>query len=250
MSVRRLADMTWPDAQYFAPRAVGLWPIGAIEAHGPHLPLATDVIISEEMARRAGDKLAAAGGDVVLLPALAFTPAAFASSFAGTVSVREQTASAMIADVARALAAHGVKTLALANSHVDPANLRSIRAACETVAAESKIRIVFPDKCSKPWVLRLPEEFRKGGAHAGYYETSLVLAARPELVREQVRRSLPKIDVDLGAKIRGGATDFHACGGPDAYFGNPAAGSAEDGRRFYDILSDMIVEAVNEVDES
>ncbi len=243
MTVRRLAEMTWPEVRDVAPRAVALWPIGAIEAHGPHLPLATDVIISDEMARRAAQKLSDSGAEVIIAPALAFTPARFAASFAGTVSVSEETAVATIRDVANSLAAAGVRTLVLVNSHVDPANLSALRTASASIAG---LRVAFPDKCQKPWVLRLPEEFKRGGAHAGYYETSLVMAVRPDLVREDVRKHLPKVDVDLGRKIREGATDFHACGGPDAYFGNPAGASVEDGNGFYDILADMIVEAVRE----
>jgi len=245
MGVRKLAEMTWTEVRDVAARAVALWPVGATEAHGPHLPLATDVIISEEMARRAAERLADAR-EVLILPALAFTPARFARAFAGTLSISEATATATIADVARSLASHGVRLLLLVNSHVDPSNLQALRSACEVVTNEGKIRIVFPDKCQKPWVLKLPEEFKRGGAHAGYYETSLVMASRPQLVREGVRKALPKVDVDLGRKIREGATDFHACGGPEAYFGNPAGASIEDGNRFYEILADMIVEAVNE----
>jgi creatinine amidohydrolase len=245
MTVRRLAEMTWTEVRDVAARAVALWPVGATEAHGPHLPLGTDVIIAEEMARRAAEKLSG-DRDIVILPPLAFTPARFAGAFAGTLSIGEQAAMTTIADVARSLASHGVRLLVLVNSHVDPSNLKALHAACEVVTNEGKIRIVFPDKCRKPWVLKLPEEFRRGGAHAGYYETSLVMAARPQLVREGVRKALPKVDVDLGKKIREGATDFHACGGPDAYFGNPAGASVEDGNRFYDILADMIAESVNE----
>ncbi len=235
-----LADLTWKDAAAaITPRTVALWPMGAIEAHGPHLPLATDVIISGETAARAAAKLP----DSLLLPALAFSPAAYAGAFAGTLSLTEATASAQIAEVAASLASHGVKKLALVNSHVDPANLAAIRSAAARVTS---LKLVFPDITRKPWVLRLPDEFKKGGAHAGFFETSLVMAARPDLVREDLRRKLPRVDVNLGEKIRNGAKTFHECGGPEAYFGDPASASAEEGRRLYDVLAGIVVDAVTE----
>jgi creatinine amidohydrolase len=245
MTVHRLSKMTWPEVREHARGAIAIWPIGAIEAHGPHLPLSTDVIISKEMARRAADRLAADEQNVLLVPPLAFTPAHYAGGFSGTLSVPESAVVDTVCGVAGSLQQHGVTTLAIANCHVDPANVKALHAAEAAVRNELHMRFVFPDICQKPWVLRLPEEFKWGGSHAGYFETSLVMAARPELVREEIRRALPKIDVDLAKKIRDGAKDFGACGGPDAYFGNPAGASIDDGNRFYDILADIVVEAIS-----
>lgn len=238
--MRLLADLTWKDAAAsITPQTVALLPMGAIEAHGPHLPLSTDVIISEEAARRAGAKLA----DSLVLPPLAFSPAAYAGAFAGTLSLTEATAAAQIAEIAESLARHGVKKLALVNSHVDPANLSAIRSAASRVTS---LKLVFPDITRKPWVLRLPDEFKKGGAHAGFFETSLVMAARPDLVRDDLRKKLPRVDVNLGEKIKNGAKTFHECGGPEAYFGDPASASAEEGHRLYDVLAGIVVDAVTE----
>jgi creatinine amidohydrolase len=242
MTVASLADLTWKDvAALVSPRLVALLPIGAIEAHGPHLPLSTDVIISEEMARRAAAKCDAAGRDVLILPSVSFSPARYAAAFAGTLSLTEATASAQVVEIAASLAGHGVSTLVPVNSHVDPANLAALRDACSKV---TKPRVVFPDITRKPWVLRLPDEFKSGGAHAGFFETSLVMAARPSLVREELRRALPKVAVDLGRKIKEGAKTFHECGGPEAYFGDPASATAADGAVIYDVLAQIVTEAV------
>ena len=242
MTVAHLAELTWKDvAALVSPKLVALLPIGAIEAHGPHLPLSTDVIISEEIARRAAAKLDAAGRDVLILPALCFSPARYAAAFAGTISLTEATASAQFVEIAASLAAHGVSTLVPVNSHVDPANLAALRDACSKV---QKPRVLFPDITRKPWVLRLPDEFKTGGAHAGFFETSLVMAARPALVKDDVRRTLPNVVVDLGRKIKEGARSFHECGGPEAYFGDPASATAAEGERIYEILAGIVMEAV------
>ena len=90
--------------------------------------------------------------------------------------------------------------------------------------------MAFPDLTRKPWALRLGDEFQSGACHAGRFETSIVLAERPELVRE-VRagqlRAQPELAV--GGDPRGQAT-FEEAGGPRAYFGCPAEATAEEGR--------------------
>src|SRR5207244_12308244 len=69
-----LSNMTWEEARALAGgRAVAILPVGAIEAHGPHLPLATDVIIAEAMARAGAERLLARGVAALVLPAPAYT---------------------------------------------------------------------------------------------------------------------------------------------------------------------------------
>lgn len=248
MSVVALGELTWREvAELVTPGTVALWPVGAVEAHGPHLPLTTDVIISEETARRAARKLEKPGRNILILPALAFTPATYAGDFAGTISISIPTATAQMVEVAESLARHGLKTLALVNSHVDPANLAAIREAVAGITRGGRLKVVFPDITAKPWVLRMPDEFKTGGAHAGHVETSFVMAAKPALVREAIRRTLPKVDINLAKKIRDGAKTFHDCGGAEAYFGDPASASAADGERYYEILADIVSESVEAI---
>jgi len=54
---------------------------------------------------------------------------------------------------------------------------------------------------------------------------------------------LTRVDVDLGAKIKGGAKNFEECGGDFAYFGDPASATKEEGERCLDLLRDIVVEA-------
>ncbi|HEX7118627.1 MAG TPA: creatininase family protein [Longimicrobiales bacterium] len=268
MAVRELSEMTWEDARGLAGgRTLAVLPVGAIEAHGPHLPLATDVIIAEAMARAGADRLAARAYDVVLLPPLAYSAAPFAAAFPGTLSLRPETATALVVDIARSLASHGVAALAIANAHLDPAHLASLHAAvaaCSDARASTDagvrgrggaaarrgggIAVVFPDLTRKPWALRLTEEFRSGACHAGRFESSIVMAARPSLVRDALRASLPAVPHSLSVAIREGKRTFEDAGGPRAYFGDPAAASAAEGRATIAalgrILEDAVVEAL------
>ena len=237
--------MTWPEARELdRMRAVALLPVGAVEAHGPHLPLATDVVIAEAMAEAAARRLAAHSLLPVLLPPLAYTAAPFAAGFAGTVSVRPETVAALVGDVARSLAAQGFRCLGLANAHLDPAHVSALAAAVEAARAEGGIAIAFPDVTRKPWALRLGDEFRSGACHAGRYEGSVVMAARPDLVREELRRALPENPASLSRAIRDGKRTFERAGGPQAYFGDPAAASWEEGKATIETLGAILEEAV------
>ena len=116
-----LAAMTWEEARDAAgPGSVAILPVGAIEAHGPHLPLETDVIIAQAMARAGAARLAARGCESVVLPPLTYTAAAFARGFAGTLSLRPETVMATVVDIAGSLRPHGFAVLAIANAHLDP----------------------------------------------------------------------------------------------------------------------------------
>ena len=76
--VQPLAAMTWEEARdATGPKSVAILPVGAIEAHGPHLPLETDVIIAQAMARAGAARLDARGQRAVVLPPLSYTAAAF-----------------------------------------------------------------------------------------------------------------------------------------------------------------------------
>lgn len=241
--IQRLADLTYPEAEKALRGSTCLLPVGALEAHGPHLPLATDTILAEEVARRAAEKLSEWKATVVILPALAVTPARFAAAFAGTVSVSEGTAAACVCEIAKSIEKHGALKLVLISPHVDPANLKAMNAAAESMRNAPTIRVIFPDFTQKPWVLRLPDEFKRGGAHAGNFETSMMMAASRKSVRESERIGLARVDVDLAAKIREGAKSFEDCGGDFGYFGDPASATKEEGERCLDLLRDIVVEA-------
>lgn len=226
-----------------ASRVVALLPVGAVEAHGPHLPLATDVIIAEAAARAALPGLCDLGYHPFVLPPLAFTAAPFAAGFPGTLSVRPATVSALVRDLASALASQGAAALVLANAHLDPTHVASLWRATEDHEAASAMPLVFPDITRKPWALRLTPEFRSGACHAGQYETSVVMEASPELVREDVRRSLPACPVSLSKAFRDGARTFGDAGVNIAYCGDPAAATRGEGAETIETLGKIIVDA-------
>ena len=222
-------------------------PAGSTEAHGPHLPLSADVIIAEEMAARAARRLESRGESALALPPLAYSVTDFSEGFTGSVSIRAETATALARDILLSLIKQGFKRIAIANAHLEPAHIATLRAACEAVRAETNVEIAFPDVTRRRWAQMLTEEFQSGACHAGQYESSLVLSARPELAREEIRLALEPKLISLSQAIRAGARSFIEIGGDQAYFGNPAAATAEEGDRVFDILAGMIVTSLDEL---
>ncbi|HZS38582.1 MAG TPA: creatininase family protein [Polyangia bacterium] len=245
--MKRLADLTWTEAA--AERArdpIVLVPIGSTEAHGPHLPLATDAILSDELARRAALALEANGAAVLIAPTLSYAITDYACEFAGTISLKPETATALVADVCAALIGQGFARVCLVNSHLEPAHVASLREACARAEQRTGRRVAFPDQTDRRWARTLTDEYKRGACHAGSYETSLVLAARPELVRDQVRAGLAPLPIDLAKAMKAGVRTFVEAGAAQAYFGDPAAATVEEGDAIYALLVTMIVETVRE----
>ncbi len=246
MPVHELAQLTWEEVRDLdREHTLVVLPVGAIEAHGPHLPLDTDVVIATAMARAGARKLAARGRVVVILPALAYTAASFGAAFHGTLSVSAITVTALIVDLARSLSHQGFRLLALANVHLDPEHLTALNEAVKLAKTDRLLPIIFPDLTRKPWGTRLGEEFKSGACHAGRFETSIVLRERVDAVRDEVRQSLAPNPQSLSQAIKAGKRTFDAAGGPRAYFGDPAAATADEGARLIDALGAILEEAIS-----
>jgi creatinine amidohydrolase len=228
----KLVELTSPQLDALID-PVALWPVGAIEPHGPHAPLGTDTVISVGMCERAAARLA----NAVVLPALPFGVTRYGAAFAGAVGISEATLRAIVLDVAAAVDEQGFRRLVIVNNHFEPEQVATLRAAAEEAGA------LYLDLLRRRSAERLTDEFRRGSCHAGRYETSLVLADAPELV-DPAMADLPANEVDMPAAMAAGRTDFVAMGMERAYCGAPAEATAEEGRATFETLTDMLVELV------
>lgn len=232
---RPLGERRFPTASMVG-RPVIL-PTGACEAHGPHLPLDTDVRIAEAMARAAAERC---GG--VVLPPITYGVARFARNFPGTLSLTPATMTALVADVLIAAHEAGASRLAIANAHLEPANVDALFAACRLVRERTGADVVFPNVGSRRHAERLARAAAPLDGHSGIYETSLMLAIAPKLVVGHTR--LPAVTADLGEGILAGATCFEEAGGPRAYFGTPATATRALGVRLLSELGAILAEAI------
>ena len=241
MRVHDAASLPWTVVQRLAGAgATALLPVGSTEAHGPHLPLSVDLVIAQEVCRRAGAKRAEAGRVTVIFPPVAYALTEFAAPFAGTVSIEGATARAQLVQVLKGIAHAGFKAVAVVNHHLEPAHFKLVREAAKEAGA------IAVDHRHPPFGPKLGHEFMHGGSHAGRYETALMLAAAPQLVDETARAALPPLEVDLPARIKAGARNFLECGGPDAYFGDPRAATAAEGEALFAVLVEATLHALGE----
>jgi creatinine amidohydrolase len=249
VSIHYLSALSWPAfRELAATQPIAIVPLGALEAHGSHLPLGTDVIIAEAMTRAGAERLDARGFDVVILPAVPVAPAPFAAAFAGTIDTPAAATTALLEGIARSLTQHGVRAVVIANAHHDPTHVAAIRQAVAN--SEGVARVIFPDLTRRKWASQLTDEFQSGACHAGRYESSIVLAAAPEQVDVSRMRALAANPRSLVDAIQRGQRTFADAGGPEAYFGAPADASADEGREIIQRLGRIIEHAVLEAIES
>lgn len=241
----RYDSLTWPEAGEVGRQGlIALLPVGSTEAHGPHLPLSTDVILAEGMAQGAASLLRAEGHTAWCLPSIAYGVTDCAADFSGTLTIGAATLASLLEDITASLEQQGARLLCLVNAHLEPAHRKVLRGLTER---EGSLPVVFPDKVRRQYVPRLGEEFQSGACHAGDYETSLVQALRPELVREDLRKELPDHPVSLGQALHEGKKTFREAGGDQAYFGWPARATPETGRRLITELADIVAGEVRAV---
>ncbi len=248
---QHFADLPWPAVRELLSdrrKPVLLLPVGAVEAHGPHAPLGTDLLISLGMCRRAAERLR---DDpqvrVLVLPPVAYGVTRCASGFPGTVGIAPETLQALVTDVCTSLVHQGFRWIVVVNNHFEPEHVHALHAALDAVEARTGVGVGYLDLTRRARAELLGEEFRSGSCHAGRYETSLVLAERPELVDLQALRGLPAVPVDLPGALGSGLRDFQAMGMDQAYCGSPAAATAEEGLHTFQILTDLLVDTIRAV---
>jgi creatinine amidohydrolase len=194
------------------------------------------------MAKRGAAKLKAHGVSALVLPPVYFTVADFGADFPGTLSLPPESAFSLLRDVCVAVA-QKFRAVALVNIHLEPSHMECLKRAVEE-ARKAGASVCYADITRKRWADRLGAAFQAGD-HAGAWETSLMMAAAPAMVRERERISLAPID-GLMPALKKGAKSFTEAGGEDAYFGDPTAASAEEGEAAFETLADILSLSVME----
>jgi creatinine amidohydrolase len=190
---RRLDHLTWPQVRAMAarPGSTVVWPLGAVEQHGPHLPLATDALFADRVVDAV---LAELPADLPIwrlpLQSLGFSPEHH--GFPGTLSLPAALLIELVVAVGSDLEAAGFRRLVLLNAHGGQIGLLE--------AAARQLRTIRPDLAVLPCFLwrgpegladLIPEPERSQGLHAGLAETSLMLHLAPELTGDDLRPDGP-----------------------------------------------------------
>jgi creatinine amidohydrolase len=188
-----MQEMTWYEVEAAVERgAVLVLPAGAIEQHGPHLPLGTDAYLPVEIARRAAEHI-----DCVIAPPLHYgyksrPLSGGGQGFVGTTSLRGKTYVDVTRDVVSEFLRHGFKRLAIVNWHMENSAFLyegADLAMEETPHSGAQILVItdaWPQFTSPEMAFLFPEGFSGWDVeHASVVETSMMMALFPELVRRE-----------------------------------------------------------------
>jgi creatinine amidohydrolase len=175
-----LQDMTQAQAaRALQAAALAVLPLGAVEAHGDHLPLGTDNFLAERLAHR---YVAALPVAAVLLPVLPFGPMWSTERFPGSLPIGRATLVQILLDLARGLARQGMRVLAVVNGHYG--NREAMTDAARTLHDEGLhlLGFTYPGGDAEAARVRETPVARPGYMHACEIETSFMLALAPEFV--------------------------------------------------------------------
>lgn len=246
--MRFLEEMTWPEVDgAIKKRPLVLFPVGALEEHGPHLPLNTDIVVASEVARNVAVMLEGMGIEVIITPTLPFAITDCARGFPGSISLREGTMAGLIEDIVCNLAEHGFQRIAVLCSHLEPQNAQCLLQTLARLEKRMGIHVAeFLVSTAPEWLPLLKgilETRLRYDLHAGELETSFMLAKRPNLVASGWPELAPAL-VDIVQEVATGKRFKDVPGVESGYFGDPARASAEKGQHIADVWARFLAEKI------
>lgn len=231
---------------------VALLPVGAIEQHGPHLPVSTDATIAEELCLRAA-RLVPQEVPLLVLPTQDIGKSTEHLQFRGTLTHTAENLLQSWLEIGDSVARSGVKKLVFFNAHGGQPQIMEI--CCRELRIRHKMLTVG---CAG-WsfgapVTDVPPDERRHGIHAGQVETSIMLYLRPELVKMEKAKNfsglLARMETDykylrvIGSTYMGWVSnDLH----PAGCSGDASKATAAIGEAYVTHYSKCLSELLKEV---
>lgn len=259
MTVHRLEELSTPalDALDRA-RAVVILSVSPLETHGPHLPLGVDAFTARYFSEAIAERVVATrpGWTVVLAPTLHL--GSFTFDTVGTVRVRQRVVRDVVVDYGRALARAGFRHILVSNGHGGPGHLVALEEAAAIVSRRHRVTMAsltghlawellrgrllsrIEAALGRPLSPAEREAFSED-AHGGWWETSIMLTLRPDLVDESYR-TLPAARYSLRERL---VPNYPLRHGGRGYVGHPALADPAFARATTDVL---LAEAMTLVD--
>jgi creatinine amidohydrolase len=227
-------------------------PIGSTEQHGPHAPLATDVLVPVEVARRIAPRIGA-----VVAPPVSYGLSYPHTGFTGVVQLRIPTFMAVIEDLCDSLSTVGFRRIVFLNGHFD--NTYAIAYACANAAPRLAAGTrAFPVNY---WDGMTPAEAAEyfdpsNGLHANKGETAAVLAINPDLVdMDRANVEFPPFpETTSGAAVH---TAFFFSNPGSVHrathsgtWGDAREASPEFGRRYLQVVAEATIRVLDDVERT
>jgi creatinine amidohydrolase len=214
---------------------------GAVEQHGPHLPLFTDAEHGTRLAERVAERL----GRTLVAPTLRVGCSEHHMSFAGTISIRRDTLEAICADYVQSLARHGFTHIGIIPSHGGNFGpiadmLPRLRVAVDPCRVSAYLDVVGMIGLWRRAVAEAGGDAGRVGGHADIAESSIMLTMHPELVHAELAAAgspeTPSAEL-LDRILRDGLQSIS----PNGIIGDARGLSAAIGERCVDVVAEAIV---------
>lgn len=233
--VTHLDDLTRDEfAERVKEGTLVILPIGAVEEHGPHLPLCTDSIQAENLAIRLSERF-----NALVAPPIRYGECMTVKNFPGTITLTFDTTRALAREIVAELARNGIRRVLVLSGHAGRAHMTALREAGKAVVAQYKdLRLLVLSDYELAYGL-LGSEFDADDGHAGTIETSRVMQIRGDLVKELPERSVPKPSL---YRVVDDPERFF----PTGYWGDPTKATKEQGQKVEDYVFDELVKMIDE----
>lgn len=238
MGAVHLDRLTWPEIkdEISRGRDMVLVPFGSTEQHGRHLPVGTDAILSDEFGEALAERF-----NAFLAPTMRLGCSDHHLVFPGTISLGEETFRRVATDVVKSLSHYGFKKIVLIPTH--GGNFKPLAEAVKALVPIPGVKVIaYTDldnmigaAFKQSGEMGIPSG--KSGAHAGEWETSLMLALRPELVK--MDRAVEGFIGDLEeimAKVFQGIQGLNENG----ILGDPRPATAKAGKKYKEDIVEVI----------
>ena len=259
MTVHRLEELSTPGLDALdRERTVVILSVSPLETHGPHLPLGVDAFTARYFSEAIAERVVASrpGWAVVLAPTLHL--GSFTFDTVGTVRVRQRVVRDVVVDYGRALARAGFRHILVSNGHGGPGHLVALEEAAAIVSRRHRVTMAsftghlaweflrgrllprIEAGLGRPLTPVEREAFAED-AHGGWWETSIMLALRPDLVDDGYR-TLPAARYSLRERL---VPNYPLRRGGRGYVGHPALADPAFARATTEVL---LAEAMTVVD--
>ena len=261
MSIHLLEEISTPALDALdRDRTVVILTVSPLEEHGPHLPLGVDAMTARHLAESIAERLVAErpGWHAVLAPTLHL--GSFTFETVGTINIRQRVVRDVVIDYGTALARSGFRHVLIANGHAGAGHLVALEEAAATVSRRHRItmasltghlaweflrgRMLTRIEAALGGALSADERraFAED-AHGGWWETSVMLMLRPDLVHAAYR-SLPPARYSLGRRL---VPNYAVRNGGQGYVGHPALADAGFAKAAGGVLLDEVMRFVDDL---